>query len=246
MWGSTPPKAMVARIRVSNSSSPRMASCRCRGVMRLTLRSLAAFPASSSTSAVRYSSTAVTYTAAKEHGESAIKGHEGGAKKSHTFCAHTHLVLSVVLEETLDSTAGELDEIQSAWVFITKRRQKGKIQALNNSKRRMTGDGGGRLKQARKWMIEVSRCKEHWRRIHKTRNARMRWCKWVAIVPVGQLLHCEISEALRTSPSRQWLYHQCFCLYLQPWCTRGMTIDGFEKDEWRTRRWCGGKGWMKE
>jgi hypothetical protein len=43
MWGRTPPKAMVARIRVSSSSSPRMASWRCLGVMRLTLRSLAAF-----------------------------------------------------------------------------------------------------------------------------------------------------------------------------------------------------------
>ena len=62
--GSTPPKAIVARIKVSSSSSPRMASCRWRGVMRLTLRSLAALPASSRTSAVRYSRTAVTYTAA--------------------------------------------------------------------------------------------------------------------------------------------------------------------------------------
>lgn len=83
MCGRTPPKAIVARIRVSSSSSPRMASWRWRGVIRLTLRSLAAFygakwhvsdetrgvhaadesrltPASSSTSAVRYSSTAVT------------------------------------------------------------------------------------------------------------------------------------------------------------------------------------------
>lgn len=58
--GRTPPKAIVARINVSSSSSPRMASCRWRGVMRLTLRSLAALPASSRTSAVRYSRTAVT------------------------------------------------------------------------------------------------------------------------------------------------------------------------------------------
>ena len=58
--GSTPPKAIVARISVSSSSSPRMASCRWRGVIRLTFRSLAAFPASSRTSAVRYSRTAVT------------------------------------------------------------------------------------------------------------------------------------------------------------------------------------------
>lgn len=43
MCGSTPPNAMVARISVSSSSSPRMASCRCRGVIRFTFRSLAAF-----------------------------------------------------------------------------------------------------------------------------------------------------------------------------------------------------------
>lgn len=43
MCGRTPPKAMVARIRVSSSSSPRIASCKWRGVIRLTLRSLAAF-----------------------------------------------------------------------------------------------------------------------------------------------------------------------------------------------------------
>lgn len=43
MCGKTPPKAMVALIRVSSSSSPRIASCRWRGVMRLTLRSLVAF-----------------------------------------------------------------------------------------------------------------------------------------------------------------------------------------------------------
>ena len=59
MWGRTPPKAIVALMSVSSSSSPRMASCRWRGVMRLTLRSFAAFPASSRTSAVRYSRTAV-------------------------------------------------------------------------------------------------------------------------------------------------------------------------------------------
>ena len=36
MWGITPPPAMVALMRVSSSSSPRMASWRWRGVMRLT------------------------------------------------------------------------------------------------------------------------------------------------------------------------------------------------------------------
>jgi len=64
MWGMTPPPAMVALIRVSNSSSPRIASCRWRGVMRFTLRSFEAFPANSRTSAVKYSRIAALYTAA--------------------------------------------------------------------------------------------------------------------------------------------------------------------------------------
>lgn len=64
IWGITPPPAMVPLIRVSSSSSPRIASCKCLGVMRFTLRSLLAFPANSSTSAVRYSNIAAVYTAA--------------------------------------------------------------------------------------------------------------------------------------------------------------------------------------
>lgn len=55
MWGMTPPPAMVALIKVSSSSSPLMASWRCLGVILFTLRSLEALPASSRTSAVRYS-----------------------------------------------------------------------------------------------------------------------------------------------------------------------------------------------
>ena len=49
MWGMTPPPAMVALIKLSSSSSPRMASCRCLGVIRFTLRSFEALPANSST-----------------------------------------------------------------------------------------------------------------------------------------------------------------------------------------------------
>ena len=60
LWicGITPPPAMVPLMRVSSSSSPRIASCKCLGVIRFTFRSLLAFPASSSTSAVRYSNMA--------------------------------------------------------------------------------------------------------------------------------------------------------------------------------------------
>ncbi len=64
MCGMTPPPAMVPLIKVSSSSSPRMASCKCRGVIRFTFKSLLAFPASSSTSAVKYSKIAAEYTAA--------------------------------------------------------------------------------------------------------------------------------------------------------------------------------------
>jgi len=55
MCGMTPPPAIVALIRVSSSSSPLMASCKCLGVILLTLRSFEALPASSRTSAVKYS-----------------------------------------------------------------------------------------------------------------------------------------------------------------------------------------------
>lgn len=64
MWGMTPPPAMVPLIRVSSSSSPLIASCKCLGVILFTLRSLLAFPASSRTSAVRYSRIEAKYTAA--------------------------------------------------------------------------------------------------------------------------------------------------------------------------------------
>lgn len=49
MCGMTPPPAMVALIRLSNSSSPRMASCKWRGVIRFTFKSLEALPANSRT-----------------------------------------------------------------------------------------------------------------------------------------------------------------------------------------------------
>ncbi|KAK8565353.1 hypothetical protein V6N12_058919 [Hibiscus sabdariffa] len=50
----TPPPAMVPLIRdrVSSTSSPLMTSCRCRGVILFTFRSLLAFSANSRTSAV--------------------------------------------------------------------------------------------------------------------------------------------------------------------------------------------------
>lgn len=64
MWGMTPPPAMVPLMSVSSSSSPLIASCKCLGVIRFTFRSLLAFPASSNTSAVRYSKIAAVYTAA--------------------------------------------------------------------------------------------------------------------------------------------------------------------------------------
>lgn len=51
LWicGMTPPPAIVALMRLSNSSSPRMASCKWRGVIRFTFKSFEALPANSST-----------------------------------------------------------------------------------------------------------------------------------------------------------------------------------------------------
>ena len=64
IWGITPPPGIVAFMRESSSSSPLMASYKCLGVILLTLKSFEAFPASSSTSAVKYSRIADVYTAA--------------------------------------------------------------------------------------------------------------------------------------------------------------------------------------
>ena len=58
IWGITPPPAMVALIKESSSSSPLTANWRCLGVILLTFNSLLAFPANSSTSAVKYSKIA--------------------------------------------------------------------------------------------------------------------------------------------------------------------------------------------
>ena len=60
----TPPPAIVALMSESNSSSPLTANCKCLGVILFTFNSLLAFPASSNTSAVRYSKIAAVYTAA--------------------------------------------------------------------------------------------------------------------------------------------------------------------------------------
>ena len=59
MFGNTPPFAIVVfDISLFSSSSFQIASYMCLGTILDFLLSLAAFPASSSTSAARYSSTA--------------------------------------------------------------------------------------------------------------------------------------------------------------------------------------------
>jgi len=63
MCGMTPPPAIVALIRVSSSSSPLMANCKCLGVILFTFKSFEALPANSRTSAVKYSRIAALYTA---------------------------------------------------------------------------------------------------------------------------------------------------------------------------------------
>lgn len=65
IFGSTPPSAIVTWDKSwLSSSSFRTASCKWRGMIRAFLLSRAAFPASSRTSAERYSSTAARYTGA--------------------------------------------------------------------------------------------------------------------------------------------------------------------------------------
>jgi len=46
LWicGMTPPPAIVALIKMSSSSSPLMANCKCLGAILLTLKSLEALP----------------------------------------------------------------------------------------------------------------------------------------------------------------------------------------------------------
>ena len=77
--------------------------------MRLTLRSFAALPASSRTSAVRYSRTAVTYTAAAIRRKIVMKAPYQTSKiERRTLGANAHLVLSVVPQEALDTATWEL------------------------------------------------------------------------------------------------------------------------------------------
>lgn len=157
MWGRTPPKAMVARIRVSSSSSPRMASCRWRGVMRLTLRSLAAFyirsvasvsslfcllgeiPGSSETACrmTHDDGDACTYACELEDFGSQVLEH--GRDIDGSFGADAHLVLGVGLEEALDTTAGELasDKVSECVLlrgsFPPRREQRGACRVTSES-----------------------------------------------------------------------------------------------------------------
>ncbi len=121
MWGSTPPKAIVARIKVSSSSSPRMASWRCLGVMRLTFRSLAAFcyegcqlmsqvliESRCQASVGRGDRREETYARKFKDLGSEIFQH--GRDIDCCLGADAHLVLSVLLEEALDTTTGELGQ----------------------------------------------------------------------------------------------------------------------------------------
>ena len=110
MCGRTPPKAIVARMSVSSSSSPRMASCRWRGVIRFTLRSLAAFyftrvsdenPAEGRGYRVTHSCKLENFSGKVFEDSCDIDGGLG---------SNAHLVLGVVLQETLNTTAGELDK----------------------------------------------------------------------------------------------------------------------------------------
>lgn len=127
MWGRTPPKAIVARISVSSSSSPRMASCRWRGVIRLTFRSLAAFYEDNS-QLPSYMVACGTRNEAEfmqvywqcDTGKTKRMTHacelkdfgsqifENGCNIDGSLSTNAHLVLCVLLQETLNTATGEL------------------------------------------------------------------------------------------------------------------------------------------
>ena len=113
---------MVALIRVSSSSSPRIASCRWRGVMRFTRRSLDAFPVarrqlrhtraqrSYAAYTARYRGVyeAETRTGKLEHLGSEIL--EDGRCVHSGLRAYPDVVLRSLLEVTVDTANGELWE----------------------------------------------------------------------------------------------------------------------------------------
>ncbi|KAF1758159.1 hypothetical protein GCK72_014617 [Caenorhabditis remanei] len=100
---------MVALMRVSSSSSPRMARWRCLGVIRFTLRSLEAFPASSRTSAVRYSRIA----ALKEDLEDFVNT-VSGLPVNCGCGSNTSTGSGSLLQETMNTSDWELESSSSA------------------------------------------------------------------------------------------------------------------------------------
>lgn len=117
MCGRTPPKAMVARMRVSSSSSPRIASCKCRGVIRLTFKSFAAFYLIISPSSSAFAKLG-TYSCELEN--LSCKIFEDCCNVDGCLGSNAHLVLRVVLQETLDTTTWELNILSQLGVNLAR------------------------------------------------------------------------------------------------------------------------------
>ena len=104
MYGSTPPPAIVARISASSSSSPRIASCRWRGVIRFTRRSLDALPGAGQW--LRSGGVHAERTRKLEHlGGEVLKD---GARVYGRLGTHTHVVLRAALEVPVNTAHREL------------------------------------------------------------------------------------------------------------------------------------------
>ena len=104
--GKTPPPAIVARMRESSSSSPRIASCKCLGVIRLTLKSLEAFPVNREFAELHSAESETRLTCQFEHFSSKVL--QNGSAVDSGFGTDTHLVLCASFQVTMNTTDWEL------------------------------------------------------------------------------------------------------------------------------------------
>jgi hypothetical protein len=122
MNGITPPPAIVARTRISSSSSPRIASCRCRGVIRFTRRSFDALPGYQSyISTKRRHDTRVRRTCQLEHfGREVLQNR---TRIYRSFRTDPHVMLRALFQITMNTTDRELEHVS-----MREREEKGQVK----------------------------------------------------------------------------------------------------------------------
>jgi hypothetical protein len=139
---------------------------------------------------------------------------------NHTFGTNSHLVLGVVLQETLDATAGELITAVSAWICPilicagagasgasrNERPSRTMVQILEPTKRSAQLGFGSAIA-----------CTGVALRLRFQKPSVM-----MADSLASRPLRCATSEALRSSPSRQWPSLRCSFLCRQPLCQMTM------------------------